>query len=94
MIFYVFYKPNSFDSVAALRYNRATAERAEAAAHAELSESIGARILYTLPGSDVCPRCWHPWNIHQNGCTYQHELNVDGVLHQRPCCCTRRAGYT
>ena len=72
MIWYVFYRL-AFESPRALKFNRGTAERAEMAARREFQNwGDGVEILYTLPGSQVCPDCRHPWYRHTpHGCEAQ-----------------------
>jgi len=94
MIWYVFYKPNLFDSSQALRINCAIQERAEKAALKDLQEMPGAKLLDILPGSAVCPECYHPWDIHKQRCTAEIKMSIEGVLYEHQCSCRRRSRRT
>lgn len=91
MLWYVFYRTNPFESPHAMKFNRGTAARAEAAAQRELADWGGGEILYTLPGEQVCPSCWHPWDQHTAlGCQHKGASAVDGVLHKGIACPCRK----
>lgn len=88
-VWYVFYR-HPFESPQAMKFSCTTKERAEERAARELSNwGDKWEILYTLPASEVCPSCWHPWYRHENGeCSFKNNRVIDGVFetgHRCPC---------
>jgi len=91
MIWYVYYKPNAFDSPATIRVNCGDMDSAFEKARQELVDSPEAKLLHALPGSAVCPNCYHAWDQHTaRGCSVTGHLAIDGELYITHCPCKRR----
>jgi len=91
MAYYVYYRNNYFDYPCVIRVNRRSRDSAEIDAKAQLQDSPLAQIVHIMPGSEVCPECYHPWDKHvSRGCTQITDLQCDDGLHKNACICKRR----
>lgn len=92
MIYFVYYKPNAFDSPRALRIAGSSETRAILKASEIIKDMASSvDIVTVLPKRLVCPECYHPWSSHQHSfCAEKIVKNIDGEIIKRSCPCKKK----